>query len=125
MTLVDPAELPEGGNPDRLNAKNLKNCVLVVKPTSHETIPGKDGKPWEFVECDVWVLDRTGVVETGQGVRFSWWRAVRRLQGQIGEFVGCKPVEQDDNSVDLLPLEGDAKKVAEQVVADIKSSEPM
>ena len=127
----DPGELPEGGDANRMNAKNLKNQVLLLKPTLHDTVPGTkpnangEVKPWEFVECDVWVLDRTGVVETGQGVRFSWWRAVRRLQSQIGEFVACKPMEQDDNSVDLVPLEGDARKVAAQVVADIRSTEPM
>ena len=121
---VDPGAVPEGG--DRMNAKNLKNQVLLLKPTGTGEWPAKDDrKAQPFVTCDVWVLDRSGVTETGQDVRFSWWKAVSQLSGQIGEFVGCKPTERDDNSVELVPLEGDARKVAAQVVADIRSTEPM
>lgn len=115
--IIDPPPAPEGGT--NLRAADLKNRVLLLRPTGHDTVEGKDGKPWEFVECDVWVLDRAGIVEEGTGVRFSWWKAVAQLKGSIGQFVACKPVEQDDRSVELLPLSGDARQVAEKVAAEI------
>lgn len=121
MPLTDPPPVPEGGN--QLKAKDLKNKVIIIKPTEHDTVPGKDDKPWEFVAGDVWVLDRAGVTETGQGVRFSWWKAVAQLKGLLGEFVACKPTEMDDNSVELVPLAGEARDVAAKIVDRLERGE--
>lgn len=123
MTIIDPPPAPEGGQ--NLRAADLKNRVLLLRPTEHDTVEGKDGKPWEFVACDVWVLDRAGIVETGHGVRFSWWKAVAQLKDAIGRFVACKPVEQEDRSVELMPLPGDARAVAEKVAAELSGPTPV
>jgi len=122
MPLVDPPPVPEGGS-NHLKAKDLKNKVVIIHPTVHDTVPGKDDKPWEFVAGDVWVLDRAGVVETGEGVRFSWWRAVSQLKTVMGEYVACKPTELDDNSVELVPLSGDAREVAVKIVDRLERGE--
>jgi hypothetical protein len=125
--LHDPPPAPE--TRERLNAKDLKNQVLLLRPTNHDTIPGTkqndagEIKPWEFVECDVWVLDRQGITAHETGVRFSWWKAVNQLQDMIGKFVSCKPVEQADNSVSLVPLTGEAKEVALQAIKTIEAGD--
>ena len=134
--LQDPGAVPEGGS--SMKAKDLKNQVLLLKPTGTGEWPAKDAEydaegnvvneaknAQPFVVCNVWVLDRSGVVDTGQDVRFSWWKAVEQLKDKVGQFVGCKPVEQDDRSVALVALEGAARDVAAQAIADIKSTEPM
>jgi len=134
--LQDPGAVPEGGS--NMKAKDLKNQVLLLKPTGLGEWPAKDAEydaegnvvneaknAQPYVICDVWVLDRSGVVDTGQGVRFSWWKAVEQLKDKIGQYVGCKPVEQDDRSVALAPLEGTGREVAAQVIKDIHSTEPM
>lgn len=128
--LIDPPE-PEESSEPTLRAKTLKNRPLIVRPVDHKTEAGQDGKPWEFVECDVWVLDRSGVEQFASGVRVSWWKARNQIKGAIGAYIACRPEEMDDNSVVLRPLRGEARKVAEQVIADIKgegtpeaSSEP-
>lgn len=117
MTIQDPPPPPEGAA--SLRAADLKNRVLILRPERHDTVEGKDGKPWEFVECDVWVLDRAGIVEHASGVRFSWWKAVAQLKNSIGALVACKPVEREDRSVELEPLTGEARKVAERVAGEI------
>jgi hypothetical protein len=123
--LLDPPPAPEAR--ERLNAKDLKNQVLLLRPTLHDTIPGTkpndrgEIKPWEFVEADVWLLDRQGITAHETGVRFSWWKAVDQLSKCIGSFVACKPVEQADNSVELVPLSGEAREVAEQAIKDIET----
>lgn len=125
MPLSDPEPAPESR--ERLNAKDLKNQVLIVRPTKHDTVPGTkpndrgEIKPWEFVEADVWVLDRQGVTASETEVRFSWWKAVAQLKDQIGQYVACKPVEQADNSVELVALTGEAREVAVSVVADLEA----
>ena len=118
--LMDPPE--PGDEEPRLKAKNLKNRPLLIRPTDHRTETGQDGKPWEYVECDVWVLDRSGVEEEATGVRFSWWRARNQIKNAMGRFIACRPVEQDDNSVILVPLKDEARKVAGQVMADLQTA---
>jgi hypothetical protein len=67
----------------------------------------------------VWVLDRAGIDIHDEGVRISWWKAVEQLKDNIGQLVACKPVEQADNSIELTPLAGEARTVAERVAATI------
>lgn len=125
MPLIDPPEPPEGGN--RLNPKDLKNVPMILRPTRYDTIPGTkpndkgEVKPWTFVECDVWTLDRAGILDQDTDVRFSWWRAVDQLKDQIGLLVACRPVAQEDNSVILAPLTGAARDIAESVLVQIES----
>lgn len=121
--VVDPPEPPEpseGG--DYIKAKDLKNLPLVVQPQNIGTDIGKDGTDYEYVNCSVWVLDRSGVVNSGTNVRVSWWRAREQLRNILGRFVPCRPVEQPDNSVILVPLKEEARKVAESVIADLKTA---
>lgn len=126
--LLDPPPAPEAR--ERLNAKDLKNQVLLLRPTMHDTIPGTkpndrgEIKPWEFVEADVWVLDRQGITAHETGVRFSWWKAVDQLKGMLGEFVACKPVEAADNSVELVALTGEAREVAVSAIKEIEAEAP-
>ncbi len=120
---MDPPAVEEGAGGDYIKAKDLKNRVVVLRPNGLNTEPGKDGKPWTYIEADVWVLETHGVVETGTNVRFSWWRAVSQLKSCIGELVACKPTELDDNSVELMPLTGNAREVAEAVSKRISSGE--
>ena len=47
---------------------------------------------------------------------------VSDLYRQIGLIAAAGPVEQDDRSVILVPLKDEARKIAEQVVADIKGA---
>lgn len=119
--IVDPPPAPEGS--PLMRAADLKNRPVVLRPTRYDSVEGKDGKPWTFVECDVWVLDRAGVVEHAAGVRFSWWKAVEQLRETLGDLVACKPVEQEDRSVELLPLTGEARAVAERVAAEITAAD--
>lgn len=123
MPLVDPPAVPEGGTGEFMKAKDLKNRVIIVQPTAVERKDGIDGKPWEYVVANVWVLETHGVVEVGQNVRFSWWKAREQLRSMIGEYVACKPVEQDDNSVELIPLQGNAREVASGIVKRLEDGE--
>lgn len=118
-TLVDPTPPPEPGEGNRLRARDLKNTPLILKPVREGNEPGKDNKPWVYIECEVWTLDRQGVVAHETGIRFSWWRAVEQLKSQIGQYVACRPVEQDDNSIILTPLSGAAREVAEAALATL------
>lgn len=122
MPLTDPPPAPEGGG--SIRAKELLNKVCIFKPTSLGTWPAtEDKKEQPYVECDVWVLDRAGVLEEGTGVRVAWWKAVDQLQSKIGEYVGAKPVQAEgSNAISLLPLEGDAREVAARVTAELESA---
>lgn len=117
---IDPTEPPEPGDGSGMRAKNLKNLPLIIRPKKVDTATGKDGDDYEYIGADVWVLDSSGIVDSGTGVQFSWWRAREQLRNRVGEFVACRPAEQDDNSVILVPLKDKARKVAEQVIAELK-----
>lgn len=121
---VDPPEAPEAQA--SMKAKDLKGQVCLFKPTAigewpaQEASEGQKAKPAQpYVECDVWVLDRAGIVDEGTGVRVGWWRAVEQLKDSIGRVVGGKPTEQDDRSVILVPLSGEARDVAAKVSAEL------
>lgn len=120
---ADPTPPPESsGEGPSMRAKDLKNQPLILRPTKHDVTPGKDDKPWEFVEADVWVLDRSGVVAHASGVRFSWWKVREQLRTQIGQFVAGRPKEGDDNSVHLEALSGPAREVAVQAMKEIATA---
>jgi hypothetical protein len=119
MDIVDPPPVPE----THLRPSDLKNRVLLLRPCRHDVVEGRDGKPWEFVECCVWVLDRAGVVEYAENVRLSWRKAVAQLRLVMGQLVACRPVEQEDRSIELVPLKGEARAVAERVAAGIIADE--
>ena len=141
-TVEDPGPPPEG---DYMKAADLKNKPLLVKPTGtgwydakHAVAEVLDSEgnvvteareaqgPSEYVECDVWVLDRAGVIEEGTGVRVGWWKAVGQLKEKMGKYVGGVPKkETGSNSIVFTPLDDAHKKVAAQVVKDIHDTRPM
>lgn len=117
--VLDPPPAPETSE-TLVRAADLKNRVLLLRPTGLGEWPARDDKPAQpFVACDVWVLDRSGIEAAHTDVRFSWWRAVAQLKDRIGQFTACRPVERDDRSVELVPLSAEARKVAEQVAHDL------
>lgn len=123
---VDPGPPPPAR--ERLKAKNLvgQNCLIL--PTG---IGEWDAKPatatdraqpaQEYVECDVWTLDRQGIVASESGVRISWYRAVPDLKSEMGKYLGCRPTEDTDKSNFLARLPDEirpvAKKVCEELIA--------
>lgn len=120
MPFSDPPPAPEGGG--SIRAKDLVNKVCLFKPTGQGVWPASDDKKEQpYVECDVWVLDRAGILEEGTGVRVAWWKAVDQLSGKMGEFVGAKPMQiEGSNAIELRPLEGEARSVAAAVTADLE-----
>lgn len=115
MTFVDPADPPEAS--ERLKAGDLKNKVCIFRPTAVDVWPdreeeGRTKKGGKYIECDVWVLDRAGIVEESTGVRISWWRAVAQLEPHIGEYVLASPREQDDRSVILIKTSSEEWRAA-------------
>lgn len=125
MSLAQLPPPPEPGEASGLRAKQLKNQPIVLLPTGVGVGKGKDreGNPteYEYINCTVWVLDRQGVTDSAEGVQFSWWRAREQLRDLIGQYVACRPVEQDDNSVILTELSGEALAVAAKVVESLKA----
>ena len=124
-----------------MRAADLQNKICIFHPVEVGEWPAKGDeydeegnltkqsqKASQYVSCDVWVLDRQGIVETGTEVRVSWWKAVAQLTAAIGGYVGAKPTqEQGGKAIYLVPLEGDAAKVAAEVVLDLEgesSDEP-
>jgi hypothetical protein len=128
VSFVDPAPPAEGMA--MMKAADLVNKVCLFRPVEVGEWPAKpaaDGKKAQaaqkYIECDVWVLDRAGVLEEGTGVRVAWYRCVDDLEAKMGQFVGGKPVKEDGtNSIILVPLEGAARDVAAQVVTDLAAA---
>lgn len=114
MSFADPIDPPDPE--ERMGAADLKNKVCLFRPQAWGEWPAKDAEldeegrtvkkaqgPRPYVECDVWVLDRAGIVESGAGIRVSWWRAVKQLEPvALGSFILAQPVEQQDRSVVLV-----------------------
>ena len=135
MPLVDPPEAPEGGG--SIRAGDLLNKICLFRPESIGEWPAREAEtdeegnvtrqasgPKPYVECSVWVLDRAGVIEEGEGVRVSWWKAFEQLKNQIGNYVGANPVkDQGSNAVSLVPLRGEAREVAAKVVSELEARE--
>jgi hypothetical protein len=130
MTFVDPPAPPEPGEAT-LRAKDLKNKVCLFRAQSLGEWPAtEDKKAQPYVTCDVWVLDRAGIIEQSADVRISWWRAVGQLSPHLGEIMLGMPVEQDDRSVILVSTSKQewrdlaARCIKEIEGADTRSAEP-
>lgn len=121
MSYIDPPPAPEPGEA-LLRAKDLRNRVVVLRATGHgidESKPDAKGNPWTWITCDVWVIDRAGIELHEQGLRVSWWRVQEQLK-QAGEsFVAGRVMEQEDKSVILVPVTGQARDVLESVMPEI------
>jgi hypothetical protein len=121
---VDPGE--PGELTAYMKAKDLLNLALVIRPNEvrHDG-DGKDDngnpKAYTYVNCDVWVIDGSGIVDSGTGVQFSWARVLPQLSDRIGQFVAAKPVILGDNSRVLQPLSDTGKAMARKVIAEIKA----
>ena len=50
----------------------------------------------------------------------SWWRAVAQLRESMGDYVECRPTENEDNSITLERLGGEAREVAAKVIAGLE-----
>ena len=110
---------PGTPGPEPLRAKEIKNHSCVLKPTARGEAEGKDGVPWRYAECDVWMLDRSGVERHESGVRISWKRVLPQVEGKFGQYILCKPKELDGGGVVLVGLEGEAREVAKRVVDEL------
>ena len=136
MPYSDPPEPPEGGS--SMRATELVNKICLFRPDSLGEWPAKEAElddegnvkkkargPQTYVECSVWVLDRAGIVEEGENVRVSWWKAVEQLKDQLGYYVGGKPTQEPgSNAIYLVALEGDARAVAERIVKELEGGDP-
>ena len=135
--IIDPPPAPEGGS--SLRATDLKNQPCIIRGSELGTWPAKpaeyDGegnvvkkaqKESEYVECEVWTLDRAGLLDHHEGVRISWWKAVDQLKGNLGALVACRPMQVDpnNNAISLEPLTGAARDVAQDVAANLIDNGP-
>lgn len=118
---IDPPPAPEAT--DRLRAADLKNRVVIFRATgqgSDPSHPDKNGRPWEWTTCEVWVLDRSGIELHETDLRVSWWRVREQLAAAgEGALVAGKVNENDDRSITLEPLSGDARNVATKTAESI------
>ena len=109
--IIDPPPAPEGGSNARPSDLLNKPCIIratgLGKWGEESKTPGKP-----YVVCDVWTLDRAGIVEHHEGMWIGWWKAVEQLKDNQGALVACRPTQQADNSIELTPLDGAAREVA-------------
>ena len=77
-TVTEPG--PPG--PEPLRVKEIKNRSCILKPTLRGKAESsrEGGGDWNFVECEVWLLDRSGVERHESEVRISWKRAFPSLK---------------------------------------------
>jgi len=130
MPIVDPPEPPEGGG--SMRAKDLINKACIFRPVAVGEWPARPAteqdkamKAQPYVECDVWVLDRQGVVEEGTGVRVGWWKAVIQLREAMDQFMAARPkAEEGSNAISLVALSGEAREVAAKIVAVLEDTAP-
>jgi hypothetical protein len=135
MSFSDPVDPPEGGQ--SMKAADLQNKVCLFRPTGTGEWPAKEarvdeqGKEWKaqgpqpYIECDVWVLDRAGILEEGTGVRVSWWKVVKQLEAvEFGEFVLGMPRKEDDsNAIVLIKTAKDEwRDIGARVVKEIDAT---
>ncbi len=123
---VDPGE--PGELHGLMKAKDLLNKPCLIRPNKIAQAMGKDNdgnpQPYDYFPCDVWVLDRQGVVEQGTGVRISWVRVMPQLADRIGQFVAATPRRQDDNSVVLQAFSEAGKEIARVAIKEIQETAP-
>jgi len=130
----DPPVPPEPGE-GQFKAAELVGHLTVFKSAGEGEWPARDeekdeaGKvtqrasgPRPYVICDVWQLDRAGIVRSAGDVRVSWWRVVEQLRGASQPYVVGKPVKQEDNSVILVVPSDADRKIIELVKAEILDS---
>jgi hypothetical protein len=117
--LSDPPEAPEPGSGTGVKPRELVNHSVVLLPmrirTAHDK---KKDEFFDVVDCHFWLLESTGVAEEGE-TGISWWRAREQLRDQMGQYIACKPKQQDDNSITLERLTGPAREVAAKVIAGL------
>jgi hypothetical protein len=97
----------------------LKNRPCILRPTMRGKAESKDGSEWNYIECDVWLLDRSGVERHEEDVRISWKRVMPQLDGKFGQYVLCRPKETEGGGVVLVGLDGEARKDAERIVDEL------
>lgn len=132
----DPPPAPEGGS--NMRAADLVGLFCLFRPTGEGMWPAKEAKPAtedspaqkaqeasRYIECDVWTFDRAGETGRGSGVRIGWWKAVAQLDAVTpGDFLGaCPKTQPGSKAVELLTLEGDARKAAAKLVGEIRAAE--
>ena len=121
---VDPGE--PGELTGMMKSKDLINKPLIIRPLAvrHDGA-GKDddGNPttYSYVNCDVWVLDRAGIVESGKNVQFSWKRVIPQLEDRLGQYVIGTPRVTDNNSRILEPFTDKGRELARKVIGEIKA----
>lgn len=131
----DPPPAPEGAN---MRAADLVGLFCLFRKTGEGMWPAKPAqeatadspaKPAQeaspYVECDVWTFDRAGETGKGSGVRIGWWKAVKQLEDlDPGQFRGARPMTlPGSKAVELVTLEGDARKAAAKLVGEIRAAE--
>lgn len=121
---VDPGE--PGELQGLMRAKDLLNKPCIFRPHPIQQGQGKDdaGNPqsYDYYPCDVWVLDRAGIVEHGTNVQVSWKRVMPQLSEKVGLFVAATPRRGDDNSITLQPFTDSGKEIARLAIKEIKSA---
>lgn len=119
-----PPEPSEGGG---LRAKDLKNRVVVLRPTTTgsqvvQDKQTKEDRNWEFVVCQCWVIDGSDEPEVYEPeLRIGWWRVKAQLEGEMGNYVVGRVVQQDDNSIILAPLDERRMAAVEKVKPQIEA----
>jgi len=129
----DPGE--PGDLQGAMRAGDLLNKPCLIRPVSLGEWPAKKAEldeegnvlkraqgPSPYYECDVWVLDRAGVVEHGTGVRISWVRVIPQLEDRMGLFVAATPRKLDDNSIVLQPFTDSGKDIARTAIKEIQQT---
>jgi hypothetical protein len=100
-------------------AKDTVGLPLLILPGERKSEKSKrDDKPWDYVDCRVIVLNDSGIEKQGDGVRYSWARALAQLEDAHGEWIAVRPVE-DGNAIVLEELTGADLEVAERVLDEL------
>ncbi len=120
--LSDPPDAPEpGSGANRTKPRELVNHSIVLRPTAIRTATDpKKNEEFEVVDCHFWLLGPGGVEIEGE-TGISWWRAREQLRPMLGEYIACKPRQQDDNSITLERLSGPAREIAAKVIAGLSA----
>jgi len=130
-TFLDPGE--PGDVKSSMRAGDLINLPLLVRVTGEGEWPAREAHvdeqgrqiraqgPTPYVECDVVVLGAGGIENHGTGVRISWRRVVPHQLSidKQGEWVACRPKQQDDRSIVLMGFDEKGKRRAAELMGEI------